>query len=183
MAGRDWELARERALERLRDHASRGLVDHDIVGFLLEFNTKPCLFTTSSCSGRVVVLEGRDFFDKKGARILEAWHDPGECRRRIQAYCGRTGAWLSLQPPILHVVARDEGVARRLVSCGEAAGLRRSCYKPYRAGGYHVELAVGDKMHVPLPVACEVAERLCQVLEVYKGRLWRLVDCLLRLEC
>ena len=180
---RGWERARKRALGRLREHADRGLVDADIVEFLLEFNRRPCLFTTSSCSGRVVVLEGADFFDKRGARILEAWHDPRECRARIGAYCSRRGAWLSLQPPILHVVARDEEVARRLVACGEASGFRRSCYKPYRAGGYHVELAAGDKMHVPLPADCNVALRLCGVLEVYKERLRRLEECLLRLDC
>ncbi len=184
----EWRKARERALGRLREHASKGLVDHDIVEFLLEFNVKPCLFTTSSCSGRVAIIEGSDPFDKKGARLVEVWHDPGECRARIREYCGYRPredriAWASLQPPILHVAAVDERVARDLVACGGRAGFARACYKPYRAGGYIVELAGQDKTHVILPAPCGLLERLCDILEEYKGKLGRLEECLLTVEC
>jgi len=181
----EWERARARALERLGEHASEGLVDEDIVGFLFELNRKPCLFTTSSCSGRLAILEGEDYFDKAGARIVEAWHDPEECRRRVQEYCSLEAGErrASLQPPILHVAVRGEDQARRVVACGERAGFSRACYKPYRAGGYLVELAGSDKLHVVLPAPCSVLEGLCRVLERWKERLARLEECLLSLEC
>jgi len=182
----DWARSRASALARLEAHAREGRVDEDIVEFLFQLNRKPCLFTTSSCSGRLALLEGEDFFDKAGARIVESWHDPGECRRRVREYCG-VGAgrrvWASLQPPILHVVVEGEDVARRVAACGERAGFSRACYKPYRAGGYLVELAGSDKLHVVLPAPCEVLEGLCRVLERWKERLARLEECLLSLEC
>ncbi len=188
-AGGDWRKARERALERLRAHLERGLVDRDIAGFLLELNElKQCLFTTSSCSGRVVVLEAADFFDKHGASMLASWHDPVECLEGVRRFCSYTPgpgriAWASLQPPILHVAAANEGVARRLARCGDEAGFARSCYKPYRAGGYVVELAGADKLHLVLPAPCGLLEALCRVLAEYKRKLSRLKECLLRVEC
>lgn len=188
MSSGDWARARERALDRLRDHARRGLVDEDIVGFLFELNeSKECLFTTSSCSGRVAILEGEDFFNKAGARMLAVWHDPEECRAGIRRYCSGTPSkgvrWASLQPPILHIVAASEEVARKAASCGDRAGFSRACYKPYRAGGYIVELAGSDKLHLTLPAPCRLLESLCNVLERYKERLRRLEACLLGVEC
>ena len=184
---REWEKDRRRALSRLREHLEKGLVDEDIAGFLAELNeAAEAFYTTSSCSGRVAVLEGEDLFSKKGARILVAWHDPGKCRTGITGYCdykpsGVSIAWVSLQPPILHVAARDEETARAIVRCAESAGFIRACYKARKPCGYHVEVAGHDKLHVILPAPCSLLRQACNVLERYKERLRRLEECLLRL--
>ncbi len=187
--GENWRRARERAVERLRRHIEEGLVDPDIVNFLSRFNEeKECAFTTSSCSGRVVVLEGGDFFDKKSAVIREAWHDPGECLRGITKYCGARSSedsymWVSLQPPILHIVVDSAVEAEEAVRCAMGAGFSRACYHGYRAGGYHVELAAQDKMHIPLPAPCKLLSETCRILARFKERLARLEECLMERLC
>lgn len=184
----EWERARREALDRLEEHSRRGLVDYDIEGFLHEFNRKgDCVFTTSSCSGRVVVITGRDVFDKRGSSIIASSHDPIECREIVggardpSASGGLT--WVSLQPPILHVAARSQEVAERIVSCAVQAGFARAGYKRMRPCGYHVEVAAYDKVHVFLPAPQHVLESLCTILSRYKEKLERLESCLLQLRC
>ena len=183
---KSWLEARRRSLERLMDHLGRGLVDSDIADFLVELNTRhPCIFTTSSCSGRLALIEGPSLFDKRSARIIAVWHDPDRCRKEAPRLLEGlpepprgTLRWLSLQPPILHISAATQEAAERIVSCAKSAGFRRACYHRYRAGGYHVEVSVHDKLAIVGP-SPEHAVEACGVLEEYKGRLRRLEECLL----
>ena len=180
---KDWLNARRRALERLRDHARKGLVDEDILEFLLEFNEKHgCAFTTSSCSGRIAVIEGADIFDKRAARIVSETHDPSTCEQLLAAIEEepREGAirWLSLQPPILHFAVLTLDAAQRIVSLAEESGFNRNCYKRYRPGGFHVEVAASDKLTILRPRPGDVA-MACRVLAVYKERLYKLARMLL----
>ncbi|MCE4627892.1 MAG: hypothetical protein F7C34_01910 [Desulfurococcales archaeon] len=180
---KNWLTARRIAVERLREHARKGLVDRDILGFLLEFNEKHhCAFTTSSCSGRLAVIEGPSIFDKRGARILAQTHDPSDCEPLLKAVRGEPspGAvrWLSLQPPILHFAALTLDTAQRIASIADQSGFNRSCYKKYRPGGFHVEVAASDKLTILKPEPGDV-ELACRALAVYKGRLERLTRRLL----
>ena len=181
-----WLDARRRALERLAVHLERGLVDNDIADFLVELNRRhPCIFTTSSCSGRLALIEGPNLFDKRRARIIAVWHDPEKCRaeapRLLEELSGPPRGmlrWLSLQPPILHISASTSRAAEGIVACAKGSGFRRACYHRYRAGGYHVEVSVHDKLAVVNPSPGH-AEDACRVLEEYKRRLRNLEDCLL----
>ncbi len=189
-AGREWLVARRRAVGRLLDHASRGLVDNDIKDFLITLNIgRECLFTTSSCSGRIAVIEGEDIFNKKNARILAAWHDPSECMRHVchtleesSPKNSREMVWVSLQPPILHIATHSLETAKKVIACGDRAGFNRACMRPYKPGGYHIELAVSDKLTI-LGGDCRLARRACVILAYYKDRLRRLQDCLLEIKC
>jgi len=187
----DWAKGRERALERLFDHASRGLLDSDIQDFLLEFNrTMKCAYTTSSCSGRVAILRGPSIFDKRRAEIVVAYHDPRACKENLcqklaeaSRQAGGQTVWVSLQPPILHLVTLTQEQAEQAARCGDRAGFSRACYRAYRGGGYHVELAVQDKLTL-IGAECGSMLEACRVLERYKERLSRLQQCLLQsLEC
>ncbi len=182
----EWERARERALSRLREHVERGLVDKDIVDFLISFNNiYDKVFTTSSCSGRVAVISGLNVFDKRGAVLHSVFHDPEECRSNIlqalsnavKEAAGRI-VWISLQPPIIHFASRDEETAHQIVSKAEAAGFNRACYRRYRVGGYHVEVAVSDKLHILNPTP-QHAQEACNILAKYKERLRKLISLLL----
>lgn len=188
MECREWSKNREETLERLREHTQKGLVDYDIKEFLYKFNSiGDCIYTTSSCSGRVVVLTGEDIFSKRYAKIVEAWHDPEECKRKITNYYNyntSTGiTWISLQPPILHIAAKDMELAEEIVSCAVTSGFIRAGYKKMKPCGYHVEIAAHDKLHVILPAPISILRSLCEILSRYKEKLQRLEDCLLSIKC
>lgn len=177
--------ARRRYLERLHSDLARGLVDEDLADWLLEVNKKPCLITTSSCSGRVALLYGPSHTSKRSARILASWHDPRECMmeacrpRPIGLYTW----WLSLQPPIIHFLARDYEVAEAILACGDRAGFSKLGYRMHRTGLVHVEAGAGDKLHLILPAPCMEALSLCTLLEKYKRRLRTFMKCMLEAQC
>ncbi|MEB3806253.1 MAG: hypothetical protein GSR73_01885 [Desulfurococcales archaeon] len=185
-----WVSSRAYALSRLEEHMRTGKVDQDIVEFLAEFNRgRECMFTTSSCSGRIVVLRGRSLFDKRGAEIIYSSHSAEECLKALgNLEEGSSGGndlitWVSLQPPILHIAAKTLEAAESVVRCGVRAGFTRTCYRRMKPLGYHVEIAAHDKLHIILPAGKRALEEVCDVLKRYKTRLKTLIDCLLSLTC
>ena len=169
----------------LEKDLKEGRVDWDIGGWLVEVNRRRCLATTSSCSGRVIVLYSNDMMDKAGSRLLWSWHDPRECRLSI---CGVSPIgpykwWASLQPPIIHFLAQDLDTAEYIVKCGSIAGFSKLGYKYHRSGFIHVEVGGGDKLHVILPADCNILLELCMLLEVYKDRLKKFMECVLNVPC
>ncbi len=175
-------------LERLLSDVKSGRVDFDIADHLLSLNKLKCVFTTSSCSGRVVVIYSNDFRDKRNARIIEGWHDPAQCRLNICRYSSfgydeMFYYWISLQPPIIHLVARDVKVAETLLACGDKSGFSKLGYRMYRSGGYHVVVGVGDKSHVILPADCSMLLTLCDMLGSYKEKLYSFFECTSNINC
>ncbi len=184
----DFDVVRGFFVGRLLDDISRGRVDDDIAGYLVSLNRFGCLFTTSSCSGRVVVIYSSDFRSKRDARILDGWHDPGGCRLNVCGYShlgydSMFYYWVSLQPPIIHFVARDIDTAEALVGCGDRSGFSKLGYRRYRAGGYHVTVGAGDKIHVSLPASCDTLLALCDLLKVYKEKLYSFLECTSKINC
>ena len=180
-----WYSKRREALERLRRHAAEGIVDSDILEWLLRINEgNTCFFTTSSCSGRLVLLRSAtDLLDKAGARSLWVTHDARECLDICRVPLGEMAttdsglAWLSLQPPIVHFLAINEEWALGIVGCAKKSGFIRSCYRREAGGYYFVEVAAHDKLHVILPVDCAVVKTLCSIMARYKERLERFKAC------
>ena len=170
-----------RYLERLLVDARRGAVDSDILDWLFKVNDARCLATTSSCSGRVAILYGDSLTDKAGSRILEVWHNPGECRRRICRIVpdGMYTWWSSLQPPIVHFLADSLEAAEEVLKCGDRAGFSKLGYRLHRTGYYHVEAGGGDKLHIILPAPCNILLSQCNMLQLYKERLEKFMECLL----
>jgi tRNA(Phe) wybutosine-synthesizing methylase Tyw3 len=185
-----WEERRRAALQRLFSDIYSGRVDADLISFLESFNARlECAFTSSSCSGRVALMVGKDFLDKRGSSIVWVTHNPLECREAIcpvSAKRGKQGhsslAWISLQPPIMHFHTQDENVAAAIVACARMSGFVRACYRR-EDGTYFVEVAAHDKLHVVLPAPCRVLQGLCGLLARYKARLSRLLSCLNRVGC
>ena len=186
-----WGEARRRALKRLYDHMALGLVDGDIAAMLVRVNEAGhALFTSSSCSGRVVVFSGADFTDKRGASMWWSTHDPLECFREVcfrselasKSTTGGIVSWVSLQPPIIQAQARTLEVAGKVLDCALESGFARAGMRIARGGWFIVEASVRDKVHVVLPARCDVLLRLCDLLSRYKVRVYRMLECLERVN-
>lgn len=68
-----FELARRRALEAL---ATGSGIDEDIMEILDEINRREEYYTTSSCSGRIVLISLPEAGAKKEAKFVAKWHRP-----------------------------------------------------------------------------------------------------------
>lgn len=122
----NWEEFKRNKVEKLEEAKKRGEVDEDIIPLLDLINSFDCFVTTSSCSGRIVVLDIPNLGDKLRAKFLGKWHrtvnaeEILDCLDRIES-----NVWLISYPPILHVACRDLMCANDLMKIANNSGFRR----------------------------------------------------------
>ncbi|VUT26953.1 MAG: hypothetical protein MASP_01792 [Candidatus Methanolliviera sp. GoM_asphalt] len=85
-------------------------MDEKIIPTLDRINKFLYLYTISSCSGRIIVIDLLKIGDKRNARFTGRWHKKIEKKEVLNAIerCEREG-WLILNPPIIHAVSKDIG--------------------------------------------------------------------------
>jgi len=161
-----FEERKKRALKRL---AERG-ADADIVEILERINRLENFFTTSSCSGRIVLLKIPHAGSKREAEFIAKWHRPvsaAEVLLTLKSMQGRNAGcsaasgereeiWLIEQPPIIHVACRDLRSAEEMLKVAYASGFKYSNLKSLKR--FVVEILSTERMDVPL---CECGRMLC----------------------
>ena len=109
------------------DRSKKGSIDEDIRPLLERINSYPEYETTSSCSGRIVLLDVPRVGDKKHAQWIYATHDKADADEicNILATCAKPVYFLQ-EPIILHVNCSSLESANRLLEIARRAGLKRS---------------------------------------------------------
>ena len=119
------------ALKKLKKAKDEKLVDEGILSILDVINQSDDYYTSSSCYGRIVVLEIPALGDKKNAKFLGKWHrtiDESEIIDSInKAKIGQI--WLLSQSPIIHITAKSQNAADKLVKIAVACGFKNSNFK------------------------------------------------------
>ncbi len=158
MRPKDFERRKEEFLRKLEGAKERGEVDKDITPILDFINSLEDYFTTSSCSGRIILLKpGRT---KKESEFLFKKHEEvsiEEIREKLKELEGKyEEVWLKVDPVILHVDCRDLESARRMLDIARNSGWKRSGMIVIRPWRYLLEL--------------ESTERL-ETIVIYKGKI------------
>lgn len=154
-----FEKQKDRALEKLRI----GGADEEIVPIISEINSFEWFFTTSSCSGRIVLISIPEIGAKRAAKFVGKWHRPPVSREEVQEALklkGREGItegreiWLLSQSPILHVACRDLEKAKALLRIAIESGFKYSGIKAISNSKDNekvmVEIVSTERMDVPL---------------------------------
>ena len=125
---------RENALRALEKAIKEEKVDPDIMDILQMINSRKDLFTTSSCSGRIVVIEVPYPGAKPGARFLGKWHreirkeDLDEAiRKSKEGYI-----MFMVHPPIIHVVAVNPEIAENILKIALSSGFKNSGMRAFK---------------------------------------------------
>lgn len=106
-------------------------VDDDIVELLMLINSIRGVYTTSSCSGRIGIIEEPDLGAKPLSRWLIKEHRPitfEEAKESLKK-AQRGFLFLKSQPPIFHIVAESFDVAKKLHELGLASGFKYTTFK------------------------------------------------------
>lgn len=128
---RDFLNSKERALQSLDKACYEEKIDKGILPILnLINNSKEC-FTSSSCAGRVVLLEIPNIGDKKEAKFLGKWHRTIDVNELFSAARkAKIGQiWLLSQSPIIHITAKTNEAADKLLKMAIACGFKHSGLK------------------------------------------------------
>jgi tRNA wybutosine-synthesizing protein 3 len=152
-----WQQFRSSALKALSEARKQNKADELAFPLLDAINAIPDYATTSSCSGRVMLLSLKRH--KKDAKMEHRWHDrvkPGEIRKAVEAYNGNKPLWLKAEPFILHVACKDTESGMRLLRACKAAGIKRFGLQAMKGGKRCLAEIIGTgRMDIPLE-ACSV---------------------------
>jgi tRNA wybutosine-synthesizing protein 3 len=148
-----FSMAKERHLNRLKKAIASGEADKAIVPLCNYLFSVKHYFTSSSCSGRIILLavdeketKGKAFFHRK-------WHEPVETEdvwNALNEDIKGKSVWLKQEPFIIHIEADSLGNIERILELCRKAGIRRYGLQVLKKGKFMVELQGSQHMSVPL---------------------------------
>lgn len=131
MSKKEFIDAKEKALKALDKAESEHRVDTGITSLLHLINQQDDCYTTSSCAGRIVVLQLPEIGDKQLAQFLGIWHRTVKPDEILSATNHATKGliWLLAQAPILHMGTNTLEQANHLVKIAISSGFKNSAIK------------------------------------------------------
>lgn len=109
------------------DKSKKGSVDADIKLLVERINKSDDFYTTSSCSGRIVLM------NKKGKRkdmndwlLAEHTTITSEQYETAMSSEGKEEVWMMQEAPIMHICARDMHNAEHFMEVCRTAGFKRA---------------------------------------------------------
>lgn len=140
-----------KALQSLEKAQSENKVDYEIMPILNMINDSQEYYTSSSCSGRIVLLEIPSIGDKKQAKFLGKWHrtiEPDEILSAAKK--AKTGLlWLLAQPPIIHISSNKKETADKMVKIANTSGFKNSGVKSI-SKNIVVEVCSTERLDAPV---------------------------------
>ena len=145
-------MQRAKAMKQLAEARKEGKADEDIAELVDLINSDKDLYTTSSCAGRICVLETPREHQKLESEWLGKWHRKVTLQDLQAALKKHTKnvAFLQSECPILHVVARDLEGAESILFAAQQSGFKRSGIQAINPERVLVEICSTESLEVPL---------------------------------
>ena len=128
---KDFLEGKKSALAKLQKAQKEKKVDKGVLPILFIINESDNYYTSSSCYGRIVLLEIPNIGDKKAAKFLGKWHRTIDVDELFdaarKAKCGQI--WLLSQSPIIHITSKTNEAADKLLKTAVACGFKNSGLK------------------------------------------------------
>jgi tRNA wybutosine-synthesizing protein 3 len=123
--------AKQKAIKSLEKACSENNADNNIISLLDIINNIESCYTTSSCSGRTVLLEIPKIGDKKGAKFLGKWHDIVSLKdiKNASINAKKGLIWILAQSPVIHIGCANINIADKLLKISIASGFKNSGLK------------------------------------------------------
>lgn len=119
-----FELDKQNILSKL-DKSTIGSIDSDISEICSLINCNKNYYTTSSCSGRIVLLETPSD-RKEEANWLFVSHTLTDFKSMSSKLESQTDVWLRQEGAILHVCCKDLESAEKLINLVKSVGFKRA---------------------------------------------------------
>ncbi|MFP4423661.1 MAG: tRNA wybutosine-synthesizing 3 family protein [Candidatus Woesearchaeota archaeon] len=116
-----FDLSKQQALSKL-DKSKKGYIDEEILPLITALNKKKNFYTTSSCAGRIVLLELRGK-KKHDAHWIFCSHKKAE---GIESEISEYPVWFRYDPPIIHLSCRTLEDAKIFLEIAKNAGFKHT---------------------------------------------------------
>lgn len=147
----NWENFKREKEKKLSEAAACGEADKAVLPILSRINKNKNLVSTSSCFGRMVLLEFEG--DKKESNFYRKWHrkiNVKEVKTAINEYSGKKTLWFKFEPFILHVAAKDIESAKDFVETARKLGIKRGGIQTIAKEKVMIELQGNCQLIVPV---------------------------------
>lgn len=108
------------------DKSKKGEIDEGIKEIVGIINSKENYYTTSSCSGRIVLIEIPESGRKDESRWLLITHSKTDLAEIKNALKSKEDVWLKEEGMILHVCCKEIEDAEKLVNLAKNSGFKRT---------------------------------------------------------
>ena len=154
ISNRSFLQAKEKAMETLKKAMENNEVDKKAIPIIEKLNGIDEFFTTSSCSGRIAIMELPSIGNKIDARFLGKWDDKIEIQdiKNALENAEKGEIWMLAQPPIFHVSASDVNAASKLIKVAKQSGFKNS---GIRSIGKRVTVEVRSTEEVDVPLGID----------------------------
>jgi len=154
ISNRSFLQAKEKAMETLKKAMENNEVDKKAIPIIEKLNGIDEFFTTSSCSGRIVIMELPSIGNKIDARFLGKWDDKIKIQdiKNALENAEKGEIWMLAQPPIFHVSASDVNAASKLIKVAKQSGFKNS---GIRSIGKRVTVEVRSTEEVDVPLGID----------------------------
>ena len=145
-----FEIYKKNSMHKLKTAMQNGLVDEDVKSLLKTINNNPNFFTSSSCSGRIVLMRDPDE-SKIDSEFIAKWHREisfDELKTTLEKTQGNV--WLRMEGFIFHISCRDINSAKRLLELKTRIGLKRGGIFHIKPDRIQVELENTPHLTIPL---------------------------------
>jgi tRNA wybutosine-synthesizing protein 3 len=144
---------KKRTLTNLELAIREGLVDEEIIPTLNKINELNDYYTTSSCIGRVGIMEiPKDKNPKLHSRWLGKWHHYATYDEMFDALKERKNGYIVfvMNSPILHIACKDIESAKKMLELALHSGLKASSIKSVSDRRVIVEILTTYKVDAPI---------------------------------
>ena len=124
-----FEQYKTNALKDYNNAKLNNLADKDILKELDGFNELADYYTTSSCSGRILLLRLNKKREKMPKAFYYKTHSKAselEVLKQVKNYDDKFDLWFKLEPFIIHIGCRDIEAARKLLDYTKQLGIKRA---------------------------------------------------------
>ena len=120
-----FELDKKNILGKI-DKSQKGEIDSGIQELVDLINSKEEYYTTSSCAGRIVIIEIPESGRKDEAKWLLVKHGPVTIEEIKDSLKSDKDVWLKEEGMILHVCCKSIENAEKLVNLAKNSGFKRT---------------------------------------------------------
>ncbi len=144
---------KKRTLMNLELAIREGLVDEEIIPILNKINEIDNYYTTSSCIGRIGIMEiPKDKNPKLYSRWLGKWHHYPNYNDIFNALKNKKEGYIIfvMNSPILHIACKDINSAKKMLELAIHSGLKASSIKSVSEKRIIVEILTTYKVDAPI---------------------------------
>jgi len=147
----NFKFQKNNALKKLEKAKAHNLVDKGIMPILDLINNFDDYYTSSSCYGRIVLLEIPSIGDKKNAVFLGKWHrqiSTNDISESVNK-ANKGLLWILAQSPIIHIGAKTIEAADKILKKSISCGFKNSGIKSFDKN-IIVEVASTERLDSPI---------------------------------